>query len=52
MPHRIYTTVSDEVYQELEKRRKEKGHRNIQDVVRDIITEWYEGRKQEITESK
>lgn len=51
MPKRIYSTVSDKGYDELEARRKEKGHHNVQDVVREIVMAWYEQRKQEKKEN-
>lgn len=44
---RIYVAISSELEAELGKAKQEKGYLRIQDIIRDILGEWFSNRKKE-----
>jgi len=45
---RIFVSISKEWEKELLKRKVELGAENIQDALRDVIKDWYLGRKKDL----
>ena len=46
---KVYIAISPAIEKELQRVKEEKGYLKIQDVVREILGEWYENRKKKQT---